>query len=82
MVDFYCHGLKLVIEVDGSDHEYKYEEDTKRQKELEKIGYKVLRYKNQQVEKFLENVVTDIKRNCDIRKIELNTTKPLPTLPS
>ncbi len=49
IVDFYCHKLKLIIEVDGSDHDYKYDEDMVRQQELEKQEYKILRYRNQQV---------------------------------
>ena len=31
IVDFYCHELRLAIEVDGSIHRYKEEEDLKQQ---------------------------------------------------
>ena len=27
VADFYCHALKLVIEIDGKDHNYKRESD-------------------------------------------------------
>ena len=81
IVDFYCHKLKLIIEVDGSDHKYRYDEDMTRQTKLENLGYKILRYKNEQVEKHLENVVEDIKIKCSERESELKLTKPHPTLP-
>ena len=38
IVDFYCHELLLVIEVDGDSHDIKDEKDAKRQKELEARG--------------------------------------------
>lgn len=48
IVDFYCAGARLVIEVDGSQH---YEEqghayDTKRTAFLESLGLTVVRYSN------------------------------------
>ena len=30
-VDFYCHELKMVVEIDGESHEFKYDYDQKRQ---------------------------------------------------
>lgn len=44
IVDFYCSKLKLVIEVDGSSHNDKVEEDMKRQNEIEKLGIRFLRF--------------------------------------
>ena len=35
IVDFYCHELKLAIEIDGDSHNFKDDYDIKRQKELE-----------------------------------------------
>ncbi len=49
IVDFYCHELKLVIELDGPIHEYQQSYDTKRQTWLENQGYKVIRYLNDEV---------------------------------
>ncbi|MBG0859262.1 MAG: endonuclease domain-containing protein [Bacteroidales bacterium] len=51
IVDFYCHELKLVIEVDGeihSDYETK-EHDQGRTAELERFGITILRFSNDQV---------------------------------
>ncbi|MFQ3599312.1 MAG: endonuclease domain-containing protein [Chloroherpetonaceae bacterium] len=51
IVDFYCAELKLVIEVDGSQHftENALEYDNERTKILEGYGIKVLRFTNQDV---------------------------------
>nr|WP_255474137.1 DUF559 domain-containing protein [Pontibacter qinzhouensis] len=38
IVDFYCHELKLAIEVDGNSHEYKVGYDKNRQLALEQYG--------------------------------------------
>lgn len=48
ILDFYCHALKLVIEVDGEIHNRK---DVKenyaiRQKAIENDGLKVIRFEN------------------------------------
>jgi very-short-patch-repair endonuclease len=46
IVDFYCHEARLVIEVDGSIHDYTQEEDAIRQAFLESIGLRVIRFSN------------------------------------
>jgi cyclase len=48
IADFYCHKLKLVIELDGSIHNLPevIEKDIKRQKDLENLGITVLRFTN------------------------------------
>ncbi len=63
IVDFYCHKLKLVIEVDGSIHEEPevMEWDKRRQEHLEEHGLIVIRFKNEEVEKKLETVIEKIK---------------------
>jgi very-short-patch-repair endonuclease len=58
IVDFYCHSLKLVIEIDGDSHfinEAK-EYDQERSKRLEGYGLRVLRFTNQQVLNNFEEV--------------------------
>lgn len=51
IADFYCHKAKLIVEVDGSIHKDPTikENDEKRQKELEKWGYTVTRFTNEEV---------------------------------
>jgi imidazole glycerol-phosphate synthase subunit HisF len=62
ILDFYCHSLKLVFEVDGSIHnipEVK-ENDAVRQNLLEKDGLKVIRYRNEKIISSLEIVIKEI----------------------
>jgi len=44
IVDFYCASLWLVIEIDWETHNYKYEEDRKREKYPKSLWLKVIRY--------------------------------------
>lgn len=46
IVDFYCHELRLAIEIDGEIHEYQYLEDAQRQGEIEKYGVTFLIFQN------------------------------------
>lgn len=61
-MDFYCHKLKLVIEVDGSVHGEKEvsEMDAERQRQLERDGLKVIRFTNEEVLKKKEIVIKAI----------------------
>ena len=56
IVDFYCHELKLVIEIDGNSHEHKYFSDLKRQGELEKYGVEFLRFSDLDIKKNMFSV--------------------------
>ncbi|MBX7042545.1 MAG: DUF559 domain-containing protein [Ignavibacteria bacterium] len=49
IVDFFCYKLNLIIELDGESHIGREEKDLKRQLELESMGYKVIRFKNEEV---------------------------------
>jgi very-short-patch-repair endonuclease len=48
IVDFYCHELKLVIEIDGDVHgeAVHMQRDETRNKKLNDLGYTVLRFSN------------------------------------
>lgn len=50
IVDFFCAGRALIVEVDGSVHATQEERDTERQAVLEACGYRVLRIGANQVE--------------------------------
>ncbi len=63
ILDFYCHALKLVFEVDGSIHnlpEIK-QNDEIRQSLLQQEGLTVLRFTNDQIERELENMIKQIE---------------------
>ena len=57
IVDFYCHELKLAIEIDGSSHDDQLHKDQYRQHKLEKYGIKFLRFPDQTVKRSISNVV-------------------------
>ena len=60
VLDFYCPSHKLVIEVDGGVHDQQAERDAERTKVLERYGYHVLRFRNEQVLYELPMVVQEI----------------------
>ncbi len=60
IVDFVCRKLKLIIEIDGSSHLAKSEEDYIRQKFLESQGYTVLRFPESLVVFRIDEVVAEI----------------------
>lgn len=63
IADFYCHSLKLIIEVDGGIHLNSdvQKHDQERQKNLESEGLFFIRCTNEDVEKNLENVIKRIE---------------------
>lgn len=74
IVDFYCHELGLVIELDGSQHgtDDAIEYDTERTNFLEALGLTVVRYWNDDVLSRTEVVLEDLWRRCS----ELKQTSP------
>ena len=66
IVDFYCHELGLVIELDGSQHgiDDSVEYDVERTKFLEALGLTVVRYWNHDVLGRSEVVLEDLWRVC------------------
>ena len=64
IADFYCHEKKLVIELDGTIHDEKFnaDYDNARTYELEGFGITVIRFKNNEVEKNVEFVLSEIRK--------------------
>lgn len=60
IVDFYCYKLKLIIEIDGNSHNVKAEEDERRDKELQKLGFTVLRFSEAEVRNNLNLVLNSL----------------------
>ncbi len=54
-VDFLCVSAKLIVEIDGAQHGIEAEYDARRTQELERIGFQVVRFTN-------EDVLGDIDR--------------------
>ena len=61
IVDFACHATRIVIEVDGSQHD-RSAADQQRTKVLEANGYRVVRYWNNDVLSNIDSVLEDIHR--------------------
>ena len=61
IVDFYCHQAGLVIEVDGDIHDLQQAEDKRREKALSETGLRIVRFRNDEVEKDLTAVITRIQ---------------------
>jgi very-short-patch-repair endonuclease len=62
IIDFYCPSLNLAIEIDGAaTHDNKVEKDKARQKSLELLGVKVIRFMDADVRYRLDGVLESIK---------------------
>ena len=67
VADFYCHKLKLVIELDGSIHdnlEVKVNDEI-RQKLIEEDGLKIIRFKNDEILKHFPGVLKALATKCN-----------------
>lgn len=76
IIDFYCAQAKLCIELDGESHfeADQMEYDAARTEFLEYLGYKVIRFTNNDVRYTLNAVVDEIARVIESR---LNPPPPL-----
>jgi very-short-patch-repair endonuclease len=73
IVDFYCKTLRLAIEIDGWSHALKARRDVARQRRLEQLGVKFLRFTEKEVVRDVQAVADQIE--MWIRK----ATAPTPT---
>jgi len=75
--DFVCLENKLIIEIDGAIHQVpeNIEHDLGRTQELEKLGYTVLRFTNDEVENNLPKVLIDIRNK--IKALENSSPSPV-----
>ena len=66
IVDFYCHELGLVVELDGSQHgtDDGIEYDAERTQFLEALGLKVVRYWNHEVLGQTDMILEDLWEIC------------------
>ena len=73
IADFYCHPLKLVVEIDGGIHmpETNKAYDVGREAELDRWGLKVVRFTNQEVLNNLDQVLRKLEKICVERQKEL-----------
>ncbi|TAL30590.1 MAG: endonuclease domain-containing protein [Alphaproteobacteria bacterium] len=72
IADFVCLELKLIVEVDGGQH-CESKKDAARTKYLNKLGYEVIRFWNNEVEDNLEGVVSTLTLALSQRERGLTT---------
>jgi very-short-patch-repair endonuclease len=62
IVDFECRRQKLVVEVDGGQHGFHKNmgADVDRDRVLERVGYRILRFWNHQIDREVEGVIETI----------------------
>jgi very-short-patch-repair endonuclease len=73
IADFVCHDARLIIEIDGGQHQESAPQEAERTRFLQDQGYRVLRFWNNEVLSNLEGVRATIA--------ETLRCHPLPTLP-
>jgi len=69
IVDFVCLSKKLIIEVDGKIHNSQKEKDDQRTSFLQNKGYKVIRFKNEEVIGDIDKVVSKIENELKEREV-------------
>jgi very-short-patch-repair endonuclease len=61
IADFYCHELKLVIEIDGEIHKFRRKNDNERDRVLNHLGMNVIRIASEKVMKNPDTALNFIK---------------------
>lgn len=80
VLDFYAHSIRLAIEIDGSIHglEDVKRNDIERQKHLESLGIKFLRFSNEAIFKNLDKVIDTIKHTIETNLQNKSTLSSTP----
>ena len=63
IADFYCSHHKLVIERDGKIHDRQKHYDEMRSYIMNTMGMKVIRFKNEETENNIKNVISKLKKH-------------------
>ncbi|MFN0159249.1 MAG: endonuclease domain-containing protein [Bacteroidota bacterium] len=63
--DFYCHEVKLAVEVDGEIHKKRYQYDQLRDEVINALGIAVVRFTNEQVENDMAGALSVLGRAAE-----------------
>ena len=74
IADFVCHEARLIVEIDGGQHDPSAPQESERSRFLEGQGYRILRFSNNDALENIEGV-------CETIAADLARHHPLPTLP-
>lgn len=74
IVDFYCSELFLAIELDGYSHEHysTFYKDQEKEKRLEELGVRIIRFWDDEVYNDLDNVLRVIEITVNEQKRKFN----------
>ncbi|MBS0382035.1 MAG: endonuclease domain-containing protein [Proteobacteria bacterium] len=76
VVDFHCHEAGLVVELDGSQHGA--DVDQARTRAIEKQGFRILRFWDNQILQQLDDVLAEIIRVARARTLTRRCAPPSP----
>ncbi|NUQ83463.1 MAG: DUF559 domain-containing protein [Anaerolineales bacterium] len=62
--DFYCHQHELIVEVDGGIHDLQKDYDAEREEYLASLGFRIIRFTNEEIQKDLKGVLQRIVEEC------------------
>ncbi len=79
IADFYCHSLKLVVEIDGGIHNREDVKinDSERQSHIESFGISVLRFTNDEVRRNMQMVINSLLHKMNELKNNELQSSPL-----
>jgi very-short-patch-repair endonuclease len=64
--DFYCHQHALIVELDGGIHELQQDYDAERAAHLIARGFRIIRFKNEEIVHSLSVVLKRIVKACSL----------------
>jgi len=62
--DFYCHQHALIVELDGGIHDLQKEYDAEREAYLLALGFRIIRFRNEEITENLKDVLQKIVDQC------------------
>ena len=66
ITDFYYAETRLVVEIDGDIHDLQEEQDEQRTRQVEEFGYRMIRFRNKEVETNTGLVLKKILDACQL----------------
>jgi very-short-patch-repair endonuclease len=80
IVDFFIAELGFIIEIDGSTHDFKYEDDKLRDKVLKSFGLEIIRILHIDVLQNIDEITIFIQKNIETRiKVLKNSPRRVPS---
>lgn len=78
IVDFYCHELKLAIEVDGITHhdDISFQKDKEREEKLREFGIHIIRFPDRDVKTGMRNTLRALEAKIEELNADSAPTSP------